>query len=118
MRNAGQTLNLGDQFIIIWYGVKNENIGYMVVRNWPILSTPEERMSDKRLLLWGVDKPQILLADGSYEKATENSVLYFFQGCVLQKFTISMKEMDLVGIRKEQIASYNDLLKYFRRFKI
>ncbi len=114
---GGHSFEIDNQFVIIWYGHESGQIIYIVVRNWPSSSKPEDRLADKRLVdLWD-EKPKVRLQDGSYQSVAGTPYLYFYDGDNLTSFPISIQESDFGGLKTEGMTSYNDLLKFFRNYE-
>ena len=112
--NSGQSFEIDDQFVIIWNGYNSGKVTYVVVRNWPNSSEPEDRLKDKRLVISGNEKPKVRLHDGSYKTVAETPYLYFYDGDNLTSFPISMQEDDFSKLKTEAMTSYNDLLRFFK----
>jgi len=115
--NSGQSFIISNQFIIIWNGYHSATITYVVIRNWPTSSTPAERLNDKRFVISGGEIPQIRLQDGSYEPVNETPHAYFFDGDNLTSFPIAMRESDFANLKPGAMASYNDLLQFFKTYE-
>ncbi len=115
---GGQSLEIDNQFIIIWNGREADRVTYVVVRNWPGSATPEDRLADKRLILSGAERPKVKLQDGSYRPVAATPYLYFYDGDNLTSFPISMQESDWVSLRHQAMASYGDLLRFFRAYEL
>ncbi len=114
---GGQAFEIDGQFVIIWNGHDQAGrITYVVVRNWPDSSTPEDRLADKRLLLSGAESPKIRLPDGRYQPVAGTPFLYFYDGDKLTSFPISMQESDWVSLRTKAMTSYADLLRFFTAY--
>ena len=114
---GGQSFEIDNQFVIIWNSYASGHITYVVVRNWPDSSKPEDRLADKRLVLSGVERPKVRLQDGSYRPVAETPHLYFYDGDNLTSFPISMQEGDFGNLRPEAMTSYQDLLRFFRNYE-
>ncbi len=115
---GGQSFAIDDQFVIIWNGHEAGRVTYVVVRNWPGSASPEDRLADKRLVLAGAERPKVRLQDGSYRPVAATPYLYFYDGDNLTSFPISMQESDWASLRHEAMASYEDLLRFFRAYEI
>lgn len=115
--NSGQSLEIDHQFVIIWNGYDSGRVTFVVVRNWPASSQPEERLADKRLVLSGNEKPKIRFQDGSYKPVAEIPYLYFYEGDNLTSFPISMQENDLGNLNTKAMTSYKDLLRFFKNYE-
>ena len=114
---GGQSFEIDNQFVIIWNGHESGQVTYIVVRNWPNSSKPEDRLADKRLVLSGNEKPKVRLQDGSYQPVAETPYLYFYDGDNLTSFPISIQESDFGSLKTKAMTSYNDLLRFFRNYE-
>ena len=114
---GGQSFEIDNQFVIVWNSYESGRVTYVIVRNWPKSSSPEDRLADKRLVLAGVEKPKVRLQDGSYRPVADTPYLYFYDGDNLTSFPIAMQESDLGTLRPAALTSYQDLLRFFRAYE-
>lgn len=114
---SGQSFIIDDQFVIVDNGYRFGKITYAVVRNWPVSSSVEERLEDDRLIIAGVDRPQIRTPDGNYKSVDDVPHLYFFDGYNLTDSRLSMREDDFIGFRPETMARYSDVLEFFKSYE-
>jgi hypothetical protein len=115
---SGQSFILGDQFVIVDNGYSFGKVTFVVVLNWPVSSSTEERLEDDRLIVRGVDQPQVRLPDGTYKPVEEVPHLYFFDGYELIEFPISMREDDFISFRPETMTDYSKVLEFFKRYEV
>jgi hypothetical protein len=117
---AAQSFVVGDQFVIVNNGYSWNKVTWVVVRNWPRSSTADERFHDKRLTLeFGVpDDRLIRLPDGRRVSPAREPHVYFFDGDKLTSFAIGMTEDDWIGSKFNTMASYDDVLAWFRKFAV
>jgi hypothetical protein len=117
---AGQSCLVGDEFVIINNGYSWHKVTWVVVRNWPKSSSADERFNDKRLTLdFGVPHDRLIrLRDGTRISPAPQPHLYFFNGAELTTFPIRMTEDDWIGSHFNKMASYRDVLEWFRKFEV
>jgi hypothetical protein len=114
---SGQSFILDDQYVIVRNGYSLGKVTYVVVRNWPVSSSPEGRLEDDRFLTRGVNKPQIKLPDGSYKPVENVPHLYFFDGDHLTEFPIAMQEDDFIDFHPEKMTGYGNVLEFFESYE-
>ena len=117
---AGQAFRLQGDYVIINHGYSRDGgVRYVVVRDWPETSTPDERVSDRRSMLDPQATTVVRLSDGRYVPAEEGEPrLFFYAGDELTTFPIQMKEDDFIGLKTASLESYGELLSFFRRFEV
>jgi hypothetical protein len=94
------------------------DLTWVVVRNWPQTSSPEERKNDIRFKLDPSAGWLIRRSDGRLLPPDAQPRIYFFDGETNTSFPVQMKEDDLIDFRPESFRSYGDVLHYFQRFKV
>jgi len=115
---GGQSFTIGGQFVIVDNGYDSDRVTYVVVRNWPISSSPDDRLKDQRFVYLGVDKPKVKLPGGGYDTVEGTPCLYFFDGDDLTVFPISMREDDFMHFQPRQMTSYAEVLAFFRQYEV
>ena len=115
--SSAQSLQFAGQFVIITNGYDHGDITYIVVRNWPESSTPQERRRDVRLENI-TDKGWIVQESlGHHLTLSDQHELFFFDGDRLTRIPIRMREEDFMGLKADNLKSYSDLLAFFRKYE-
>ncbi len=121
---AGASHRIGDQFVIITYRFGRDRIRWVAVVNFPITSTAEERLKDKRVFLAPGGGYLIRQTDARRIPPApvllppDEPRLYFFDGDQLVTFPIRMTEEQLGDLENSNLASYAELLTGFRKFEV
>jgi len=111
---------VGDQFVIVNRRYAWHNVTWVVVRNWPKSSRPQDRLDDRRLVLeFGAPHDRLIrLPSGKQVSPASEPHLYFFDGDNLTSFPIRMSEDDWIAPGFDRMTSYADILKWFRTFAV
>jgi len=113
---SGHSFLVADQFVILRNGYRRGEVTWVVVRNWPVQSTAEQRLSDGRLVL-GTDG-EFRVRQGAGElRRPEPGMAYIFDGDRVTTFPIRMREEDFVSFRPEHLKTYPEVEDFLRRFE-
>ncbi len=113
---SGHAFTVGSQFVMLDSGYQFGDVTWVVVRDWPIASSPEQRLADKRLVLGADGEYRVRQASGELTAPTAG-VAFFFHGDNLTTFSIRMREDDFIGFRVETLNAYSDVESFLRRFE-
>jgi hypothetical protein len=114
---SGHSFTVADQFVILQNGYKQGDITWVVVRNWPLSSSAEQRLSDPRLGLSLEDGEYYVTQPGGARARPALGTAYLFDGPRLTSFPIRMKEDDFIGFRSNAMKAYPDVEAFLRRFQ-
>jgi hypothetical protein len=117
---SAESFVVDDQFVIVNNGYAWHRVTWVVVRNWPKSSHPQDRLKDERLVL-DFNAPSdrlIRLPNGRQVSPDKAPHVYFFDGQNVTIFPITMSEDDWIGAAFNKKASYKEVLAWFRRFEV
>ncbi len=114
----GTARGFGEEFVIIDDGFSGENITWVVVRNWPVLSEPDERLNDARFDQFSFPKT-VLKPDGTRLAMFDTPHVYFFDGPQLTVFPITMTSSDITELHGHfrGMQNYRQMLPFLKRFE-
>jgi hypothetical protein len=114
---SGYSFAVAEQFVILQNGYKQGDVTWVVVRNWPLASSAEQRLSDVRLKLSLEDGEYYITQPGGAVARPVPGTAYVFDGPRLTSFRIRMKEDDFIGFRSIAMKAYPDVEAFLRRFQ-
>ena len=120
IKQSGQSVLFGDEFVIIRVGRKSGRVKYIVILTWPMTSTADERTSDRRMISdydSGTESERlILLPSGVYEPVRTDGTVYLLRGSELLRMQISMKESQMPWMDRNTFPDVMGLWHHLRRF--
>ena len=119
VEHSGQSFTLGDLRVIADYGYSEGGdwLRYLVIRAYPLTSTPAERRGDPRYDINSGDLPLVRHPDGVMRKVRTDGRVYLFIDNELRTMRVDMNEhTDTVGLA--QAASLEGMWDYLQQFRI
>lgn len=114
---GAQSFMVADQFVILHSGFRRGHVTWVVVRNWPAASTPDQRLADGRFVLGHDGEYRVLQESGELDVPAAG-VAYVFNGDHLVTFPISIREDDFVSFRTEELKAYREVEAFLRAFEV
>ena len=118
LQQSGTAFSVGDQSVVTTYGYfgNGDRLAFAIVQTWPLNTSPEQKLADKRVDFNSGGTPIIRHNDGRYYQPDMTGTVYMFFGDELRTMSVDMNEhTDTVGLmRKKDI---DGLWSHFQQFK-
>ncbi len=115
----GTSLAVGGEFVMLEDGFRGDRITWLVVRNWPAGTQPEEIANDPRFDIRALPR-RVLMADGKQTAVASTPHIYFFDGRKLTTFPVRMVAGDITDLHGHlrELKNYRELLPLLRRYQV
>jgi hypothetical protein len=115
----GTAKYFGDECVIIDDGFRGDTITWVIVRNWPGQSSPEERLRDIRCDQMA-SPVTVLMPNGHREPVSSIPHVYFFDGRQLTMFPVKMTANDITELQGHfrGMTDYREMLRLLKRYEI
>lgn len=121
LQQSGTSFAAGDHAVVTTYGYfgNGDELAFAIVQTWPIETSNEQKLADKRVDFNSGPTPLVRNNDGHYVPVDMSGTVYMFFGDELRTMNVAMDEhSDTVGLmRKKDLEQVWSHFKQFERTK-
>ena len=118
LQQSGTAFSVGEHSVVTTYGYfgNGDKLAFAIIQTWPIQTSTEEKLADKRVDFNSGGTPLIRHNDGRYYPPDMSGTVYMFFSEELRIMSVEMDEhTDTVGLMRKQ--DINGVWSHFEQFK-
>jgi hypothetical protein len=119
LQQSGTGFSIGDHSVVTTYGYfgNGDKLAFAIVQTWPIGTSPEEKLADRRVDINSGGTPLILHKDGRYYPPDLSGTIYMFFDDELRTMKVQMDEhTDTVGLMHSK--DIDGVWSHFEQYRI